>query len=183
MTYRVNAGPIPRNHWIQDPVQGGGRIVGEVCHFIDLMQFVCGADPIEVHAAQIDASGPDLLPADNVILTLRFADGSVGTILYCAHGGKAMPKEELQIMGRGRSAVIDNFASVRLYGSGRQSKRCPGKGQDQEVAAFLAAVRNGKPAIAPASQLATTLATFEALESLRTRQPRPIDVAGLLDRS
>lgn len=183
MTYRVNAGPIPRNHWIQDPVQGGGRIVGEVCHFIDLMQFVCGADPIEVHAAQIDASGPDLLPADNVILTLRFADGSVGTILYCAHGGKAMPKEELQIMGRGRSAVIDNFASVRLYGSGRQSKRCPGKGQDQEVAAFLAAVRSGKPAIAPSSQLATTLATFEALESLRTRQPRPIDVAGLLDRS
>jgi len=182
MTYRVNAGPIPRDHWIQDPRQGGGRIVGEVCHFVDLMQFMCGADPIEVHAVQVDSGSPELVPADNVILTLRFADGSVGTILYCAHGGKAMPKEELQVMGRNRSAVIDNFGSVRLYGRSRTVKRCAGKGQDQEVAAFMAAVRSGTAAIPATSLLATTLATFEALESLRTRLPQPILIDDLLDR-
>jgi len=180
MAYRVNAGPIPREHWIQDPQQGGGRILGEVCHFVDLMQCVCGADPTEVHAVHV-SGGPDMLPEDNVILTLRFGDGSVGTILYCAHGGKAMPKEELQIMGRGRSAVIDNFAAVRLYGGGRTVKRCSGKGQDEEVAAFLAAVRGGEPAIAATSQLAATLATLMALESLRTGQPQSIDTRALLD--
>ena len=80
-----------------------------------------------------------------------------------------------------RSAVIDNFGSVRLYGSKRTVRRTSGKGQDQEVAAFLAAVRSGEPAIAVTSQLATTLATFEALESLRTGLPRPVDLAALLD--
>lgn len=179
MAYRVNAGPIAREHWIQDPQQGGGRIVGEVCHFIDLMQSVCGADPTEVHAVRVDGDGPALMPQDNVILTLRFADGSVGTILYCAHGGKAMPKEELQIMGRGRSAVIDNFGSVRLFARGRRVRRCGGKGQNEEVAAFLAAIRSGEPAIPITGQLATTLATFAALESLRTRLPHAIEVGSL----
>jgi predicted dehydrogenase/threonine dehydrogenase-like Zn-dependent dehydrogenase len=183
MTYRVNAGPVPRDHWIQDPRQGGGRIVGEVCHFIDLMQSICGADPTEVHAACVDGGGPDLLPQDNVILTLRFGDGSVGTVLYSADGGKAMPKEELQVLGRGRSAVIDNFGRVLLHDRGRRVRRTSGKGQDEEVVAFLAAVRSGVPAITATSQFATTLATFEALASLRTRQPRPIDLNTLTDRA
>ncbi len=181
MTYRVNAGPIPREHWIQRPDEGGGRIIGEVCHFVDLMQAICGAEPIEIYAAHVAGDGVDLVPQDNVVFALRFGDGSVGTILYCAHGGKAMPKEELQVMGRNRSAVIDNFAAVRLYGRTRAARRCGGKGQDEEVAAFLAAIRSGRPAISVRSQLATTLATIEALESLRTRQPRPIDVDSLRD--
>ncbi len=180
MVYRVNAGFIPREHWSQDPVIGGGRIVGEVCHFIDLMQYCCGADPIEIHAVRVDGDGPDLIPEDNVLLTLRFADGSIGTVAYCARGGKALPKEELQVMGGGRSAIIDNFGSVRLYGSKRSVKRTSGKGQDQEVAAFLAAVRSGEPAISIRSQLATTLATLEALESLRTGLPRPVDLTSVV---
>lgn len=179
MVYRINAGHLPREHWSQDPEVGGGRIVGEVCHFIDLMQYCCGADPVEVHAVAV-AGGRDALPEDNVILTLRFGDGSVGTIAYCARGGSSMPKEELQVLGGRRSAVLDNFSAVRLFGRGHQRKRCSGKGQDEEVAAFLAAVRLGQPAIGIASQLATTLATFEALESLRIGQPRKIDISSVL---
>ncbi|MEZ4389358.1 MAG: bi-domain-containing oxidoreductase [Candidatus Krumholzibacteriia bacterium] len=180
MVYRVNAGPLPREHWTQDPAVGGGRIVGEVCHFIDLMQYCCGADPTEVHAVCV-AGGREALAEDNVILTLRFEDGSVGTILYSARGGKAMPKEELQVLGGGRSAVLDNFGEVRLYAGGRRRRRMAGKGQDEEVAAFLQAVRSGEPAIPAAGQLATTLATFAALESLRSGRPQPVDVAALLD--
>jgi polar amino acid transport system substrate-binding protein len=183
MTYRVNAGHIPREHWSQDPAQGGGRIVGEVCHFIDLMQFCCGADPVEVHAVCVGGGTPDLIPQDNVILTLRFADGSVGSIAYAAHGGKSMPKEELQLLGGGRSAVIDNFGTVRLHGGRRGTRKTAGKGQDEEVAAFVKAVRTGEPAIAVTSQIATTLATFAALESLRSGQPVAVDAASLLGTS
>ena len=179
MTYRINAGFIPREHWSQDPQAGGGRIVGEVCHFIDLMQYFCGADPVEVFAVRSDNGGADTIPEDDVILTLRFGDGSVGSILYSARGGKAQPKEQLQVLGGGRSAVIENFGSVQLFGSGKTVKRAGGKGQDQEVAAFVEAVVTGTPAISVTSQLATTLATFEALESLRTGAPRPVDVTSL----
>jgi len=181
MVYRINAGPVPPEHWTHDPAVGGGRILGEVCHFVDLLQFFCGADPIEVHAVRVEGTGPETNPEDNVILTLRFADGSIGTVAYSARGGKTMPKEELQVLGAGRSAIIDNFGSVRLFGRGRRVQRCAGKGQDQEVAAFLAAVRTGEPAIPPTSQLATTLATLAALESLRTGLPQPVRVDSLLD--
>lgn len=181
MTYRVNAGPLSPDHWLQDPRQGGGRILGEVCHFVDLLQYFSGSEPTEVYAVEAAGGSRDDQPAENVILTLRFGDGSAGTILYCAHGGKSMPKEELQIMGRGRSAVIDNFGAVRLYGRRTHQVRCSGKGQDQEVAAFLAAVRSGVPAISTASQLATTLATLAAVESLRTGRPRTVNAESLLD--
>jgi len=179
MTYRVNAGIIAPEHWIQDPLQGGGRIVGEVCHFVDLMQYFSDANPVEIYAVRVGAQDTSQQPEDNVILTLRFDDGSIGTIIYCSQGGRAMQKEEIQIMGRGRSAVIDNFSSVRLYGRGRKLKRCRGKGQEQEVAAFLAAVQSGKPAIDVNSQIATTLTTLEALESLRLQQPRMIEIGRL----
>ena len=172
MFYRVNAGQIPADHWIQDPKEGGGRILGEVCHFVDLMQYVADAEPVEVYAACVGAGDPAEIPADNVCITLRFDDGSVGTIGYFARGGKSMPKERLEVIGAGRSAVLDNFGSVDLYsGNGKSHKRCSGKGQAEEVAAFLAALAGGEPAISLRSQMATTLATIRALESLRTGAP------------
>jgi len=179
MMYRVNAGSIPRKHWIQDPEQGGGRLIGEVCHFIDLMQFLCGADPIEVRAICVGAE-TDRIPEDDLLLNLRFADGSIGTVGYFAHGAGNLPKERLEISGADRTAVIDNFSSVELYGGGKKrGKRCPGKGQAEEVAAFLEAVRTGEPAIPLVSQFAVTLATIKGVESLRTGKPATIDAAGL----
>ena len=179
MMYRVNAGAIPRKHWIQDPEQGGGRLIGEVCHFIDLMQFLCGADPVEARAISVGAE-PERMPEDDLLLDLRFADGSIGSIGYFAHGAGNLPKERLEVLGAGRTAVIDNFSSVELYSGGKKrSRRCPGKGQAEEVAAFLAAVRSGEPAIPALSQVATTLATIAGVESLASGQPVKIDAAAL----
>ncbi|HPF34741.1 MAG TPA: bi-domain-containing oxidoreductase [Candidatus Krumholzibacteria bacterium] len=177
MDYRVSAGRIPADHWIQDPAVGGGRIVGEVCHFIDLMQFLCGADPVEVRAVCVGGLEPAQLPQDDVQISLRFADGSIGTVSYLASGAKSLPKERLEVSANGRTGIIDNFTHVELHGrGGRTRKPCGGKGQQQEVDAFLASVGAGAPAIPLASQFATTLATFRALESLRSGAAEPVDL-------
>jgi len=179
--YRVNAGFVPAEHWAHDPLEGGGRIVGEVCHFIDLMQYLTGADPVEVFAACIDTADEAMIPQDHVQITVRFADGSVGNVGYFASGARTMPKERLEILGAGRSAVIENFNAVRLYTHrGETRKRCAGKGQEEEIAAFLAGVQTGQPPLPVASQLATTLATLQAVASLRTGRPERIAVEELL---
>lgn len=177
MDYRVSAGRIPADHWIQDPEAGGGRIIGEVCHFIDLMQFICGADPVEVRAVCVGDRDPAQLPQDDVQITLRFADGSIGTVSYLASGAKSLPKERFEASASGRTGLIDNFTHVELHGpGGRTRKACGGKGQQQEVDAFLAAVASGIPAIPLSSQFATTLATFRAVRSLRTGAVEPVDM-------
>lgn len=167
MNYRVAAGRIPRDHWIQDPVEGGGRIVGEVCHFIDLMQFLCGADPVKVSAHCINTANTAVTAADNVVISLAFADGSVGTIGYFAEAAKSLPKEVLEVHGAGRSAVIENFGAVTLHtAKGKSRKKYTGKGHAEEMAAFVKGVREGKSPISLESQIATTLATLLALDSL-----------------
>jgi polar amino acid transport system substrate-binding protein len=99
IVYRVNAGHIPKEHWTQDPLEGGGRIVGEVCHFIDLMQFFTGAPPVSVYAESVIAKSPKSVDADSVFITLSFADGSNGVIAYLSEGDKALPKERVEILG------------------------------------------------------------------------------------
>ena len=122
----------------------------------------------------------DLRPINIKKDYLKFADGSVGTVGYFAHGAKSLPKEYFEVSAGGRTAVIDNYNAVTLYGPrGRSRKRCPGKGQEQEVAAFVAGIREGRQPIPLRSQLATTLATFKALESLSSGMPVAIDVADL----
>ena len=106
---RVNAGYISPDHWIQDPQFGGGRLIGEACHFVDLASALIGADPIEVHAFGMVKSGVSALLNDNVCISLRFADGSVANLTYTADGSKAMAKEQIEVFGGGRSAVIDDF--------------------------------------------------------------------------
>ncbi len=171
MMYRINAGHIGRDHWTQDPAVGGGRIIGEVCHFIDLMQYVCGGEPESVFAMKIDSENSDVTPADNVVISLRFSGGSVGTIGYFAEGAKSLPKERFEAFTAGRSAILDNFQSVTLFSGSRKRKvRCPGKGIAEEVAAFMEAVASGIPAIPLDSQIATTRATFAAMASLRDGQ-------------
>jgi len=119
-------------------------------------------------------------PEDDVLIELRFADGSIGTIGYFARGAKSVPKERIEVHGAGRSAVIDNFSRVELYAGSRRTRRaCSGKGQAEEIAAFVAGVRAGQAPIPLASLLATSLATLGALQSLRDGTRVPID-AGLL---
>ncbi|MDQ5845069.1 MAG: bi-domain-containing oxidoreductase [Acidobacteriota bacterium] len=170
--YRVNAGRIPPEHWTYDPVQGGGRIVGEACHFVDLMQFWIGAPPVSVFAEGVTSNRHDVVNHDSVFITLHFADGSNGCVAYLAAGDKALAKERIEIFGDGKSFVLDDFLHATAYRGGREEKftlRAQDKGQAEEVNAVCAAVLNSGPAPIPVEELfATTRATFRALDSLRT---------------
>ncbi len=172
IVYRINAGRIPREHWIHDPVQGGGRMIGEVCHFIDLMQFLTGSLPTRVHGEALASRNAAATDDDSVVTTLKFADGSVGTIAYLAEGDKAMAKERVELYGGGRSFVIDDFRETRAYSGGKETVKKLGrqdKGQRDEVAAFCRMVsKGGEPLISLDELAATTRATFRIVESLRT---------------
>ena len=143
----VNAGSVQNDHWTQDPEVGGGRIVGEGCHFIDLLRHLAGA-PIEVFEVAYlkTPSGP--IRPDTAVITLRFSDGSLGVINYLSHGHKAVPKERLEIYCAGRVLALDNYQRLVGHGwRGFSSMRSwrQDKGQAACVAAFVEAVKNGGP--------------------------------------
>ncbi len=169
MTYRVNAGPLPPSHWLLDAREGGGRVIGEVCHFVDFLQCVAAAVPTEVYAT---AAGRQ---DETVQITIRFADGSVGTVSYVASGDAAFPKERIELFADGGVAVIDDFKACTLSRGGRTrrfSALAQDKGHRRELEAFLGAVRRGDPMPIPSRELAvTTDCTFKAVESLRTGAP------------
>ena len=146
MLYRVNAGAIPGDSWIQRD-EGGGRILGEVCHFVDSLTYLCGALPVDVQAAA--ARGH----ADAVSAILRFADGSVGTILYSSLGDPSLPKEYLEAFADGRVDHARRFHTPddpRAAARRRRRRRAQDKGQAQLVAAFLDAARGEAPTADPA---------------------------------
>ena len=160
LLYRVNAGHIPKEHWTQDPLQGGGRIVGEVCHFIDLLQFLTGAAPVSVFAESVSAKSPQVVDADSVFITLRFADGSNGAIAYLSEGDKSLPKERLEIFGAGKIFVLDDFRSGKTQD----------KGQRTQITRICGAMREGGPAPISLDELeVTTRTTFRILDSLRSK--------------
>jgi predicted dehydrogenase/threonine dehydrogenase-like Zn-dependent dehydrogenase len=174
IVYRVNAGRIPKDHWIQDPVQGGGRIIGEVCHFIDFMQFITGALPVSVFAESVTGANALSVNDDSVLITLRFADGSNGSIAYLAEGDRALAKERVEIFGAGKSFVIDDFRKGIAYKDGREEQttlRAQDKGQLDEVRAVCDCVLRGDAAPISLDELAaTSLTTFRIVDSLRTGQ-------------
>lgn len=171
VTYRVNAGEIPKESWIQQ-AEGGGRVLGEVCHFVDYLQFLTDAEPVEVFAYQ-SAAG-----ADTLTVILKMSDGSVGNINYLAQGDRAFPKERVEVYGGGRVAVLDDFRALEMWRAGKrkQSKRLTqDKGFDQELAAFVAAIRQGNEMpIAWRSLLLTTLTTLRINDALSTGQLQAI---------
>lgn len=174
IVYRVNAGRIPREHWTQDKIEGGGRIIGEVCHFIDLMQFLTGAAPTSVYAEAVAGDKGNVIHEDSVLITLKFADGSNAVIAYLAEGDGSLPKEHIEIFSEGKTFVIEDFRSARLCAGGREKKetlRQQDKGQAEETRVACAVVAEGKPAPITLQELeATTRATFRILDSLRTGQ-------------
>ena len=143
MSYRINAGPIPRDSWVHGS-EGGGRIVGEVCHFVDALSALCGADPVAWEVL----SPPSV--DDGIAASLRFADGSVGTILYAPAGDPALSKERIEALGTGIAIVIDDFTRFTVHSGGKTSvsKGSQDKGQRALVAAFLAGRTSGTPPIA-----------------------------------
>lgn len=140
----VNAGMIPADHWTQDPEVGGGRIVGEACHFIDLLLFLTGSEIVEYRKMAMDSP-----TNDTVCLQLGFADGSIGTIHYFANGSKSFPKERLEVFASGRILQLDNFRKLTGYGwPGFKSMNLwrMDKGQKACAAAFVGAITKGLPA-------------------------------------
>jgi polar amino acid transport system substrate-binding protein len=173
--YRVNAGRISKEHWTQNAEEGGGRIVGEVCHFIDLMQYLTGAPPVYLCAESISAKSSKIVDADSVFITLRFADGSNGSVAYLSEGDKALAKERVEIFGAGRVFVLDDFRRATLYKDGREEQvvlKAQDKGQQEQVRAVCASVLQGGAAPISLDELAaTSRATFRVLDSLRERHP------------
>jgi predicted dehydrogenase len=173
INYRINAGPIPGESWVHDPAEGGGRIIGEVCHFLDLVQYVTDELPVEVFAHAL--SGADGKLHDTVAITVKLSRGSIASIDYFATGDKSFPKERVEVYGGGCVAVLDDFRELKIVRGGksqRTKKLVQDKGYDEEVNAFLAAARGVAASPIPLESLiATTTATFAIEESLRSGAP------------
>jgi predicted dehydrogenase len=173
MHYRVNAGYIPLNHWTHDPEQGGGRIIGEGCHFIDFLAFLAGSAPVSVSAVALPDGGK--YREDNVSMTFTFADGSIGIVDYLANGDKSFPKERVEVFCGGSVAVLDDF---RVLETVRDGKRKTAKlwGQDKghfsEMQALVRAIRAGVPPISYEQLIGVTKASFAAVESIRKNGER-----------
>ncbi len=167
----VNAGDIPSDHWTQDTTVGGGRIVGEACHFIDLLRHLAGATITKHHALSLGAHPAMAVSEDKAVITLSFADGSVGVINYLANGHKALLKERLEVFTAGRVLQLDNFLKLRGWGwqgFRRMSGWRQDKGQRACCNAFMNAVRDGSPApIPPLEVFEVSRATIEIADALR----------------
>jgi polar amino acid transport system substrate-binding protein len=171
MNYRINAGYIPRDHWVQDPEIGGGRILGEVCHFVDLLSFVAGAAPVEVYGRALPDQGR--YSQDNLIAELTFADGSLGTITYAANGDPAVNKERLEVFAGGRAALLDDFKELSLaHGRIDKHKATSDKGHRAEMQALVTASASGKAEPVPFREaLSSSRATVALAESVQSGMP------------
>lgn len=182
VSVRFNAGAIPSEHWTQDDEIGGGRIVGEACHAIDLASYLVDSPVTRVFAEGIGgASAPDLRD-DQCFITLRHANGSVSSVGYLAGGDKAFPKERIEVLGGGRVAVIDDFRAVTTVAGGKTRLHKLGgqdKGHRDEIAAFAGAISGGGSWPIPWDHLrATTLASILAVRSLREGVPFDLATTG-----
>ncbi len=166
ITYRVNAGRLPRGHWTHDPEVGGGRIVGEVCHFVDFLMFLTGCAPSGVDAAAI--GGGSEPREDSLAATLRFPDGSIAVIVYSALGDPGLPKERVEVLGEAGAAVIDDFRELRIYRGGREEqisgKR--DKGHGAEIDVYIAACREGHQPWPVEDMAAAMRATFAVRDAV-----------------
>jgi len=166
--YRINAGNIPLNHWTQDPTLGGGRIIGEACHFIDLISFLVGASPVSVAAHALPNQGK--YREDNISMTFTFPDGSIGVVDYLANGDKSFPKERLEVFCEGMIAVLDDYVSLTTVKDGKKKveSMAQDKGWKAEMSAFAKSVREGiEPPISYEDLIGVTKSTFAAVESIR----------------
>ncbi len=178
VNYRVNAGIIPKDVWIQDRTIGGGRIIGEVCHFIDTCSYLTDSKVVSVYATTVQKDDQSIPDEDNVNIILNYANGSSATISYYAYGGSAMPKEYIELFGNGVSMQMNDFRELTIF-SGSKKEKIKQANQDkgfvEEFKAFKEAVKSGKPAIEFESIVNTTRVTFKILESIRSGKVVLID--------
>src|SRR5690606_6312451 len=152
----MNAGAIPSDHWTQDPEIGGGRIIGEACHHIDLMRFLAGASITSINARRMGNNDAEAITHDKASITLGLEDGSFGTVHYLANGGNSFPKERIEVFTAGRTLQLDNFRKLRGFNWPRFKKNSlwrQDKGQSGCASAFVQAVAEGGPSPIPAGEL------------------------------
>ncbi len=168
LIYTVNAGYIPEDHWTQDLGIGGGRIIGEGCHFIDLMRYFVDAPIVDVQARMMGPASGVQMRQDKMSITITFKDGSLGTVHYFANGTKRFPKERVEVFSEGRILALDNFKILRGYNwPGFREMRIwrQDKGHNAEISAFVKSVADGGELLIPWEELQeVTLATFIAVE-------------------
>lgn len=177
--YRVNAGFIPPDHWLHDPHQGGGRIIGEACHFIDFLTFLVGEPPVSVTTHALPDRGR--YREDNVLMTLLFPDESIGSVSYLANGPKSFPKERVEVFSSGKAAVLDDFRTLELVNSQRRqvvrTRLRQDKGHLAEWQAFTSSIQQGGSPPIPYSHLFGVMeAVFAAVESLRLHEPVGLNI-------
>lgn len=168
----MNAGAIPADHWTQDNAVGGGRIIGEACHFIDLMRFLAGSKVVSIQARRMGDVPGVTITEDKASITLGFEDGSFGTILYLANGAASFPKERVEVFAAGRVLQLDNFRKLKGYGWPGFSKLNlwkQDKGQGACAAAFLKGIEQGKAAIPADEIFEVARTTIEVAELLRNQ--------------
>lgn len=168
--YRINAGTVPVDHWVHDKDIGGGRIIGEVCHFVDLTMFLAGAKITTVSAHAMHKSN-NLL--DTVVINLNFDNGSIANISYFSNGSKKLEKEYLEVFSNGQVAAVDDFKKMKLYSNKVSQYKLArqDKGHSEEVKQFLQCIKEGRPApISFEDIYLSTLATFKILESIKTNK-------------
>jgi predicted dehydrogenase/threonine dehydrogenase-like Zn-dependent dehydrogenase len=170
VSYRIGAGAIPAGNWVHDLGEGGGRILGELCHFLDTLVFLADSPVLEVHASGFSNLDLPAQARDNVAVTLRHANGSLGTIVYVAQSAPGVSKERVEAFGPGGIGVLDDFRSLYLHGreTQRVGSRRQDKGHRAELAAFIAAVRSGVPPVPLPAVANVSLATLAVVESIRT---------------
>jgi len=184
ISIRMNAGPIEADHWIQDEAIGGGRIIGEACHAMDLATYLAGSPVVRVFAESISGDDAPAIRDDQCFITLRHANGSVSNVAYLAGGDKAFPKERVEVFGGGLVGIIDDFRVAETWSRGKRKVVWKGrrdKGHKAELEAFIQAVVSGGNAPISWTEIrSTTLASILAVHSLRAGHP--FDVSDFRNR-
>jgi predicted dehydrogenase len=173
LSARVNAGPLPAGHWLHDPEEGGGRLLGEGCHFVDLLGYLAGSRAVSVHAVAVPEPNRPLQCSEGIVSSLGFASGSIASLVYTGGGDARLAKERVEAFGGGTAAVLDDFRRFELYRDGRRTvvKERQDKGHRAEIEAFVRAVAGEIEPPPAASYLASTRATLALADSLRSGFP------------
>ena len=180
MQYRVNAGFLEPKHWIFSPDNGNGRIIGEACHMVDLMLYLTGSLPVKVGAERVGGGNGYVVPNDNAVVTLRFEDGSVGTITYTGSGDRALSKERLEVFCQGKTGVLTDFRELELYHNGKRKReklKNADLGYKAEVEHFVEVVKGKEEARLTVEEIfASTRAVLCAHDSLETGESQEIRI-------
>jgi len=180
MNMTINAGALPNDLWVHDPKVGGGRIIGEGCHFIDTMSYFSKSDVESVYSTALNSDKEIAIKNDNVILNMKFKDGSIGTLSYLSNGNKSFAKEQMSLFCEGKVFVLDNYKKNKAYGSSDFKKFSQDKGHRDEMHGFIENIKSSNEnLISLESMVNTTLATFAHVKSLE--ENREVKISKLED--